>query len=224
MKKTLVALNAIALVFFGIYACKQKTASTEETDPCTAVHARDYSGQKAEGMITLAQAMEITQLYYKDYNKSHIGVDGKVTKDEDTKNIWYSLETLKKYIWAIEDTLCKQGCNLDSLGLGLHFYMAKYPDAKQCVAMGVDSSYAHHQTLVITATYKDGKNNVDFDPYYVGSQKCKPTPLKSYMAQAANKAEGMVMKGGGDDGAGALNHGGLIPPPFGDGSFPTGNE
>ncbi len=221
MKKTLMALTAFALVLGGLFSCKQKAASVSG-DPCTAVHARDYSGQKAEGMISLAQAMEITQLYYNDYDKSHIEIDGKVTKAEDTKNIWYSLETLKKYIWAIEDTLCKQGCNLDSMGLGMHFYFAKYPDAKACMGMGVDTSYAHHQTLVITATYKNGNTNVDFDPYAVGSQKCKPTPLKSYLEQSKS-SEGTVMKGYGGEDPGALNHGGLIPPPFGSGSFPTGN-
>ena len=79
MKKTLMALTAFALVLGGLFSCKQKAASVSG-DPCTAVHARDYSGQKAEGMISLAQAMEITQLYYNDYDKSHIEIDGKVTK------------------------------------------------------------------------------------------------------------------------------------------------
>ena len=215
MKKAKNAFFFFSLLTLFLLSCTSQESAQPLASGSTCPKT-NYSGQKAEGMISLAQAMEITQLFYDDYAKSHVNMDGKPTPREDTRNIWYSLETLKRYIWAMEDTLCKQGCNLDSMGLGLHFYFAKYPDAKKTMAMGVDSAYAHQQTLVISATYKDGGVNVDFDPYHVGSQPCKPTPLKS-------RVPGSLSNGAGGQEEGALNHGGMIPPPYGAGSFPTGN-
>lgn len=212
MKKNLLAVMGLLIMTGAFYGC---------TTECKKQHVKDYSGVELKGFMPLKQAKAISDLYYADLDKSHISVDGKVTAEEDAKSIWYDLETIKQYIWMIEDTLHKQGCNLDSLKLGLHFYLAKYPDSAHIAEYGVDPSYANHQTVFITATYLDGKTNVDFDPYHIGGEKCKPMPLKSYLRQEKS-TEGMRMSGVTED-PGVLNHGTLIPPPYGEGSFPSGN-
>jgi hypothetical protein len=222
MKKALIAINVLFLVIICFLACKQ--TSTNQPDPCQKLHAKDYSGQQMKGFLDVKLAKEIADAYDADKQKAFISEGGSMTGMEDAHCVWYSLDELKQYIWMMEDTLCKQGCNMDSLNLGLHLYFAKYPDSSRIKAFGVDPSYALHQTVFMTATYKGDSSNIDFDPWHIGTQKCKPTPLSAFLRSANNK-DGMMLKGDGEEGdAGVLNHGGLIPPPAGGGGFPSGGN
>lgn len=220
MKKAMIAANILFFIIVGFYACNQQKT---EADPCQQLHAKDYSGKPMKGYLDVNLAKEIADLYYGDKDKAYISDAGGITNIEDAKAVWFDLETLKQYIWQIEDTLCKQGCNIDSLGLGMHVYFAKYPDSSLISQFGVDPKYAMHQTVFLTATYKGQKGNIDFDPFHPGADKCKPTPLGAYLQRSASSREGMKL-GGGDGDAGVLNHGNLAPPPSGTGEFPsTGN-
>lgn len=216
MKKAMIAANILFFVIVGFYACNNQKS---DSDACQKIHSQDFTGQPIKGYLDVNLAKEIADAYYADKDKSFISDAGGVTNVEDSRTVWFDLQTLKQYIWQIEDTLCKQGCNIDSLGLGLHLYFAKYPDSSLISQFGVEPRYANHQTIFLTATYKGKKNNIDFDPFHPGPDKCKPTPLRAYLQRSSNSREGMKLSGG--DGAGVLNHGGLIPPPPGEGSFPS---
>jgi hypothetical protein len=224
MKKALIALNAFFLIVICFLACQQGEPNGAELSACTKLHAKDYSGKERKGFLNVKAAKEMADRYDADKEKAYISEDGHMTNIEDAHRVWFSIEELKQYIWMMEDTLCKQGCNMDSLNLGIHIYFAKYPDSTGTAALGADPKYSKHQTVFMTATYKGIKNNVDFDPWHIGTQKCKPTPLSAFLRLANNK-DGMMLKGAGDEGdAGVLNHGNLAPPPGGSGGFPTDDD
>jgi hypothetical protein len=216
MKKALITLNLVFLVIICFLACNPQTEETA----CDQLHAKSYSGLPMDGYLNVDLAKEIADAYDADVEKAYISMGGQMTNKEDAHRVWFSLEKLKQYIWQIEDTLCKQGCNIDSMRLGVHFYFAKYPDSSRIKEYGVDPSYANHQTMFMTATYKGTNSNVDFDPWHIGPEKCKPAPLSTFL-RAGTKKEGMMLKGEGDEGAGVLNHGDLAPPPDGSGGFPS---
>lgn len=215
MKKALIFTNIIFLIIICFLACNNEQA---EQTACEKIHSKSYSGEPQEGYLNVNLAKEIADAYDADQEKAYISMGGKMTGMQDAHRVWFNLEKLKQYIWQIEDTLCKQGCNLDSLGLGMHIYFAKYPDSSRIKEFGVDPSYANHQTIFMTATYRGTKNNIDFDPYHIGTEKCKPTPLSAYI-RSDNK-DGMMLKGSGEE-PGVLNHGSISPPPEGTGSFPS---
>lgn len=214
MKKALIALNLLLLVIILFLACKNDKA---EPTACEKIHAKSYEGQEMDGYLSVAQAKEISDAYDADVEKAYISMGGKMTNVPDAHRVWMSIDKLKQYIWQMEEVLCKQGCDLDSMGLGLHFYLAKYPDSSKIKEYGVPAVYANHQTIFITATYKGKTANVDFDPFNVGPEKCKPTPLSELLKNP--KSNGGPIKAG--EGGGVLNHGTLAPPPDGAGGFPS---
>ena len=188
------------------FACKQPA---EKPHPWEG----EFGGKEPAGMIDVNVALEMTKAYQADKGKSQI--EG--TDRPDALSVWFSLQELKHYIWKVEDTLRKQGCNLDSMGLGMHIYYAKYPDEARMKELGFRPEYALHHTAFLTATYKDGKSNIDFDPWHIGPEKCKPSPLKNLLYIGDSVRPGRLKDGG--DG-GVLNHGTLRPPPSGSGEFP----
>lgn len=195
-----------------LIACKQKQ---EKPHPWE----NEFQGKEPAGMIDARIALEMTKAYQADKGKALIEGTGR----EDALSLWFSLQELKHYIWKIEDTLRRQGCNPDSMGLGMHIYYAKYPDEARMKELGFKPEYALHHTAFLTATYKNGKNNVDFDPWHIGPEKCKPTPLKRLLYGADTVKVRKMMMGGkyGDSGdGGVLNQGTLQPPPPGTGEFP----
>jgi hypothetical protein len=175
-----------------------------------------------KGLLDVKLAKEIADAYGNDKGKSLI--DGGM---QDTKSVWFSLDDLKHYIWAIEDTLSKQGADPDKLNMGIRVYFAKYPDSSRIRDFGVDPSYASHHTVFFVATYKGEKSNVDFDPWNVGPDKSKPIPFaQTFRGTGLNRSsmfKGLYAGAGGfgDGDAGTvLNHGDLAPPPAGSGVFP----
>jgi hypothetical protein len=84
---------------------------------------------------------------------------------EDARSCWFSLDTLKKLICLIETyTAQLKGVgNPDSLGLGLRFYYAVYP---QDTALAPQAAYISHHTLIMVPTYNTKGENIDFDPRY----------------------------------------------------------
>jgi hypothetical protein len=233
MKKIFLIVNVCFVITLVLFACHNRRIGAGTSDAaCLRMHAKDYSGKLLEKYLDVRLAKEITDLYYRDKEKSYISNGGPNNGLEDAKAIWFSLDDLKHYIWQIEDTLCKQGCDINKLDLGLHVYFAKYPGQDRIKEFDVDPKYADHQTVFFTATYRGNKNNIDFDPFHPGSDKCRPTPLAEYLKRASNAFKNSSGKqsifmgpdGFTDDGAGVFNHGGLRPPPAGEGGFPSNDN
>lgn len=186
-------------------------------------YCKDYSKEPVKSMISLDQAKSIADAYRADKSKALI--EG--TDTPDANAISFPLEDLKQYIWRIEDTLTKQGCNLEQLNLSFRFYYGKYPDSSQIKEYGVDPAYALHHTVFIVPTYKGKSGEIDFNPFNIGPDPKAPWPLATQMRRGGDDA-GMQKRSGGTDGGGgsgttpAFNHGSLVPPPSSGGAFPAG--
>ncbi len=213
MKK--VGIAALLLMVSGlIISCKN---DRKETHPWE----KEFSDKKPAGLINAEFALAMTKNYQADNGKAII----ESTNTEDALSVWFSLQTLKHYIWKMEDALKKQGCDLEKMNLGLHIYYAKYPDSLAMLERNLPVEYALRHTSFLTATYKDGKNNVDFDPWHIGDDKCKPTPL-SELLKLSKASQQKMMKENGDDKEDptVLNQGTLAPPPPGGGTFPEASN
>jgi hypothetical protein len=210
MKKVVIAAT---IVFAGVFisGCQGQTASPPNNNN---ENCPDYTGVPMPNMLDARLAKQIADLYREDRSKSQ--VNG--TSVDDTRSVWFDLEAIKHYIWKIEDTLRKQGCKPGDLKLGLRIYYAKYPDSSRIKEYGVDPSYADHHTIFMVATYKGEKKQIDFDPWNVGKDKCKPLPLSTIlqgMGTGRGKQIGSLASytGQGSGDGRVLNHGGLKPPP-----------
>ncbi len=216
MKK--IFITALLLMVCGLLiSCK---SDRKETHPWE----EEFRGKKPTGLMNAEFALGMTKAYQADKGKSII----ESTTTEDALSVWFSLQTLKHYIWKIEDALKKQGCNLEEMDLGLHIYYAKYPDSLAMLERNLPVEYALRHTSFLTATYKDGKSNVDFDPWHIGDDKCKPTPLSKLLEPYRTGGQGqqkmMMKKGDGNDDPSVLNQGTLSPPPANSGVFPEAND
>jgi hypothetical protein len=245
MKKVLIFTNVVFLAIILFMACNhhEDTKSTDTRDKCRDLHCRDYSSGTSTGLIDINTAIELAERYKADAGKFYIGNGAINTTEQDARSVWFDLETLKAFIWRIEDTLCKAGC-IDSLKPGIRIYYGKYPDSTRMSTMSdladVKPEYQFHHTVFMVPTYKVGRGaeakHIDFDPWNMGPDKCKPVSLyemykdyiESYRNQKGEPKRGdqkrmLLFAGVGaktDASGEEQNHGGLAPPPDGVG-FPS---
>ncbi len=203
---------------------------------CNEVHCKDYSGDPMSGLINFTAAKQMADAYAADSGKFYIGNGAVNTSDHDARSIWFDLETIKKFIWNMEDTICKNGCK--DLNLGLRFYYAKYPDSNtiktSSALAGVKPEFQFHHTLFVVPTYDAGTGatarHIDFDPWNPGPDKCKPLSLSDaakqiqldQRQQQKDQRVLMLIMGGTSGDSDEQNHGDLAPPPDSLGSFPSG--
>lgn len=170
---------------------------------------KDYSDQPPNSLINANFANALVKNYRDDNGKNYIWKGSQQTEINDARSIWFDLETVKKFIWQIEDGQCENQCN-DLLGIRIYF--GKYPDAKSEVWDELDieteelqrlKNYADHHTIFMVPTYwsRDGNYHQDFDPR---SKKCR-TAID--FTKPNDPFHGLL--GGAPDGQ---NHGNIIPP------------
>jgi hypothetical protein len=120
---------------------------------------------------------------YQKFNQPKLMINGNIP---DAKTMWLSLETLKAYIWKIEQAVCNKGCSAN-LNLGVRIYFGRYPVASVMAATpdlaGLPETYGEHHTAFLVPTYRDRLNpsvQWDFDPWHWGNNSCVPTSFKSW--------------------------------------------
>ncbi len=221
MKTTSIILNFILIavvLYLGFH--NRSTAQPAQQPSCNRICA-DYSRDNFKG-INVHLAKLLADNYAKDEGKKFIGNGRAMTTTEDARNAWFPLETIKRYIWMIENAACKKNCNAH-MRLGIRIYYGKYPDAatmQQTVGLtDVRPEYEKHHTVFLVPTYSDGGKHLDFDPQRWGTNDCLPTTLSQYMAsiwKLEAPADGPILVAGD-----AQNHGDMSPPPSGTGQFAT---
>jgi len=227
MKKFLIVSNVVLLgiIILSNRGSSQKTSGVSSLiDTCESKLCQGYLNnnvQEFESNITYEMARLMSHIYKADRGKRFICNGPTITNKEDASSIVFDLALLKKYIWYIENNLCKK-CSDPSLQLGIRFYYAKYPQFKVMQADNslkvLDSSYANRHTLFMVPvlrhlfTKEKWKN---FNPGSVG-ENCD----LSRAFNLINKRWILAKVGDlGDDGS-QENHGSLRPPPAGSGEFP----
>jgi hypothetical protein len=150
---------------------------------------------------------------------------------KDAETIWFSLDSLKRFIWQIETTVCKNKCGdaTKNLDMGLRIYYARYPttgnQATYPQLKGVDPTYKDMHTVFMVPTY-DNMNgtvldHIDFDPSKFDAAKCRYIGLDSTVGtvMAFGGFYNQPAQATGSSSTTAKNHGTLCPPICGTDTF-----
>jgi hypothetical protein len=207
MKKLLIITNVIWVSIFCFIACDPEEEKPT-TENCKTISS-NYSNERTSGRISPIEATTMAQLYYKnhfpEYNRYIAGYLGKAESEQvDARSVWFSLETLKQYLWEIESksTTCK-GC--ETLNLGVRIYYGEYaePDTQK----GDDPTqfpFTHkkmHSVFMVPTYAKhgtDGKlRDYDFNPNQLTANiggkdigtKCQPITLMEYVKSGGTLKE-----------------------------------
>jgi hypothetical protein len=208
-------VGVIAFLYFNgnIGSTNSRAA---KCNTCTNICA-DYSGK---GITKYdISVLEKMSYYYKNTTGSKTA----------SSNIWFSLDTLKRFIWNIEKGTCGLKCDNNenfNAQLGIRIYFARYPDAvymkNQPDLINVDPNFADQQTLFMIPTFDSiGSNKVthiDFDPSNIGtfnSQNCIFRRIDGTSGPVTAMGFNSTLPPppvGGPTSTTAQNHGGLCPP------------
>lgn len=180
MKTLLITTNILFLSIIIYQSCAPTRAvlTAATCPPC-----KSYAGVTFPGLTT-STALRISS-NYKTMNQPLLALQhGSVP---DANSIWFSLETLKNFIWNIENAACQKGCynNTNNLNLGVRIYYARYPDDNGMAgnpdlqilphnssSNSVTNSFADHHTIFMVPTFQDANNATiqwDFDPWHWSS-------------------------------------------------------
>jgi hypothetical protein len=204
-----------------------KAALTESTSSCPGCY--DYNATQFSGINT-ETALQLSHSY-QYMNQPLLEISPGVP---DALNAWFSLETLKSFIWKIEKAACEKGC-AGNLRLGIRIYYGRYPTVDSMNAnddlASLNDGFAEHHTLFMVPTFRLGSHNWDFDPWHWGNNSgCTPKTMKQWFARGIKRPFGNqkslifslkeLQYFRNEDGSltAGMNHGDLIPPSPPDGS------
>ncbi|HAN65088.1 MAG TPA: hypothetical protein DCQ34_01800 [Chitinophagaceae bacterium] len=234
MKKLLIFSNILTLAVMMFMSCQKsnvgesyspgsqsaKTGGSYATVNRDCPDCYDHTNTPFEG-VNAGTAWQISN-NYKLYNLPQLEIDG---VGQDANSIWFSLESLKNFIWQLEEEVCKRRCD-KGMSLGVRVYYARYPEVLTNDLADLDPAFAQRHTLFMVPTFQDEANSQvhwDFDPWHWGTDPCTPKPMSDWF-RLGNKPFGdenslifsidesqYFMTGGGVLSA-AMNHGDLVPP------------
>lgn len=204
MKKFLVAiivflLAVIAVLLYNIF----NNTPVRSAPGCSENITMNYTGVEWKSNVSVDDARLMAGNYREDYGKSRIWTGETRGETADARSAWFPLETLKRFIWNIETSNCKNNCK-DSLGIRI--YYAKYPDLSNTEfwnegTMGTQSDFALHHTIFMVPTYFTNRFHQDFNPF---TDVCHQKLTEVGNPEKPSKA---ILTPGDEQ-----NHGSLIPP------------
>ena len=171
----------------------------------------DYTNEPSYIGISAATALDLSQRYQQECQRALSGTADKNKPALDARSVLISIETLKKYIWEIEQHVRETGSVQE---LGIRIYFGKYPDIPSIKKNAahplfndlhtLPDAYSHLHTLFMVPAYK-GDDDVfkDFDPFQAQDIRLQQIDMQ---AGVALTQEGSMTA--------VLNHGNLTPPPF----------
>jgi hypothetical protein len=221
MKKILMAFSATMIVLSFI-ACNSNESKTHpivkgEDSIVTAdcPDCKDYS-KEGFGGVPVSVARDMAKMYATNQYTRYT-MNGGV---QDSKSVWFSLDSIKKFIYNIEKAMCSCSGEMKN-GLGVRIYFAAYPDANTLNTAPVSSYYstvnqtfAEMHTLFMVPTYNTNNTDFDFDPWNLGKGGCeKPTTI----CERINSGDSAFLNGNilglsPQASRGVKNHGNLCPP------------
>lgn len=159
MKRTLIISNVFWVLLFSVFLfknCTPEPSAGKCADLSKSYEKEPFTGFPGETAYAMSQT----------YQKNHYAVFNRNLKTPDARSAWFSLDSLKKFIWHIEKATCelKEG---DVSGLGIRFYFAEYPDAETMKKLrgleNADPELAGKHTLFLVPTLQNEDGHVDFD-------------------------------------------------------------
>jgi hypothetical protein len=222
MKKFLIVTNVCTLVLLYLTAFNTPKASQQTSSstsgpsdsltfcqPCTSPNNIPLNG-----LIDLPTAFQLADNYKATCTAN------------DTRNIWFSIGTLKRFLYLIERKTCQNSLCIDKSKLGIRIYYGRYPalfsPTNQNYA-GISPAYTDKHTLFMVPTYNKNGINTDFNPNSFNTFKnCNnPLPITSTMPTAGvdwlilspNAIQYTNNSLTGNPSNIIQNHGDLMPPP-----------
>jgi hypothetical protein len=218
MKKLFIITNLCWISIIGAYSCKEIEKITDSALPsratlacpgCTDYNANDsLSGSNNVRVygntagLTVATVKKMANNYITNCQQllSAANVGG---GNLDARSAWFSIGTLKEFIFNIEKSACANSCT--GLDLGVRIYFAQYPDftdasftnpgngdpaliKRDLLPVATQSpNYSKKHTLFIVPTYTKTLSggttvHVDFDPWHIGSDCSNPLAIDTLPA------------------------------------------
>ncbi len=190
MKRLLIITNTIwLLIFVFVFFRYCKSGKTEDCKTISSNYSRET---ERKGRLSLVEAKTMADLYFKNHfpvpNGNINAYSGDVgNKEVDARSVWFSLETLKQFLWDIESesATCKSGCQ--TLNLGVRIYYAEYPVPTDPTDKAFPADEKKKHTIFMVPTYsKEGSDrnprDYDFNPRVISYGKigspCAPITLQ----------------------------------------------
>jgi hypothetical protein len=229
MKKYFWQLTSLVLAAMLLYSFAQKNEALKNRPGCEQICTTRSTSKPFRG-IHPKLAFDMIANYK---TNRHQGVNIRdfysgATVRQDSRSVWFSLETLKQFLFEIESNTCGATCS--SSELGVRIYFGVYPNlnpADWTTAYdqnlggqygNLPKEYTNLQTVVMVPTVNQNGLATDFDYRFFDKANCRP--------QAIDSVYETVMKSTGpkslsflnptQDVSTDLNHGTLKPPPYDD--------
>lgn len=229
MKRLLIISNVVLLgiIIISNRGSGQQT-SVAKTDSCANKLCQGYLRndiQEFTSNIDYETAVQLSRSYNADAGKKYICNGSTISRTEDATSLVFDLSLLKKYIWYVESTMCRNGCGGD-VQLGLRFYYGKYPAARAMRAnaslKGVDSTYANRHTLFMVPVLRHLFTKEKYRDFNPGAVKANCNLGNAFnFAIPLNKAWILCLTTDPAPDGSQENHGSLRPPPADSGVFPS---
>jgi hypothetical protein len=189
MKKLLIITNLFWVFVFILSWSKFQCSSlyTGNTEDCNNF-CYNYSNVPFQG-LTVNAARKMSENYQSMYqarigNVPQFDSNNKIVMaNNESKSVWFPIDTLKNFIYQIEKSVCNLNCNLINKNkLGVRIYFAKYPSTTDSDFPTLPQPYYNSKTLFMVPTYFDNtiSGNVDFDPRWSmknDSKQCAPKSI-----------------------------------------------
>jgi hypothetical protein len=237
MNKILIVTNVLLLTTVGVLAFKINRGDFSSGNPgyTETFKSPPPLVDSLDGLLNDSLAVIMSHLYADDVNKSKMG--GRLGKTvDDTRSVWFSLATLESFIYSIKHAFPDSN---KMPKLGVRVFFAKYPDKMSDYEslLGLDSTIANHQTVFFVPNYLNDTTQryEDFNFYELGDNPYQPIPYYKLLQDPSRHPRPVILSGHNKNAApvmihgiyvmhlieGIQNHGGLTPPPAGEGSFPA---
>ena len=137
----------LLVIYISFASCNNTTSQSNSDDFCTT-----YDGRPEQSISYKEMAVMLTQ-----YKATREGVLKAALGFEDTREVWFQIDSLKKYLAYVEKLSNESGVEIT----GFNFISAAYPNKE---VYGKEKNY---QTLILNPTTTKGNNpRVSFDPLH----------------------------------------------------------
>lgn len=209
MKKLLLITNLITAMALGTLLLNGCEDSPEISTPTTTTNIDNTCTACPNSQLPSAVPMSYFKSLISNYRNNHWSTINAHLNNRssqvDSRSVWFDLNQLKGFIHAIETNVAAkcQGNHCDKQ-LGIRIYYGEYDNT-------TNRTYSGYHTLVMVPTmrnedttkYNTPEEHVDFDYRYLTN--CKPQCLSAVTPELMALLPSITM--------GAMNHGGIIPPP-----------
>ena len=208
MKNNLLGLLLLTVISaFAIYAYNFPPNAKEPATPVSKNEiSMNYSNEQMSTLDT-----QLIQNMMDNYRGNQLQTINSNLEMNDAQSVSFDIETLKKFLYHIENETKKNNNAITNNQLGVRMHYAAYPNdevmRRNKELNGVNPKFQKHHTIVMIPTIEVKGVMVDFNPLdvntYTNGLLINQPSTKTTIQKAASTVYGLTA---------ALNHGTLSPP------------